>query len=47
MKDTHTIELASPGGIEAVALNEKEIQCVWRRRRERLATGPGALELGC
>ena len=47
MKDTHPIELPSPGGIEAVALNEKEIQGVWRWRRQRLATGPGALELCC
>ena len=47
MKDTHAVELTSPGGIEAVALNEKEIQRVGRRRRQRLATGPGALELCC
>ena len=47
MKDTHTIELISPSGIEAVALNEKEIQRVGRRRGQRLAVGPGALELCC
>src|SRR5678816_2355478 len=47
VKDTPTVELTSPRGIEAVALNEKEIQCVGRRRRQRLAAGPSALELCC
>ena len=31
VRDTHTVELTSPEGIEAITLNEKEIQRVWRR----------------
>ena len=33
-------------GVEAVALDEKEVQRIRRRRGQRLAAGPGALELG-
>jgi hypothetical protein len=42
VKDAHPVEPAPMDGIQAVALDEKEIQRVRRRRGQRLAAGPGA-----